>query len=69
MLTKACIAFFGMIVGGVSFLSAGFAVFLTIGQIENGAIAARAPAPHQEQAKFAQFLPKPQDLGLSSARN
>ncbi len=69
MVTKLGIAFFGMIVGGVSFLITGFAVLLTISQIENRAIASRAAGPATEQAQFAQFMPRARDPRLSVAPN
>ncbi len=67
MPSKIGTAFFGLIVGGVTFLITGFAVFLTIGQIEQRTIAARSPILQQQEEQFAQFAPRP--LRPAPARN
>jgi hypothetical protein len=47
MPTKLGLAFLGMTVGGATFLIAGFAVFLTISQVQQRVIEARGPAATQ----------------------
>ena len=51
-------AFLGMIVGGAAFLVTGFAAFLTISQIEQRAVAQRAPIAQQQQVQLAHYLPR-----------
>jgi hypothetical protein len=54
MLTKLGIAFLGMTIGGATFLITGFAVFLTISQIQDRGLEARGPAPQASGVQYAQ---------------
>ena len=58
MPTKLGTAFFGMIVGGLTFLVTGFAIFLSISQVEQAAVAARHPTPQTPPAQIAQLMPR-----------
>ena len=60
MPTKLGLAFLGMTVGGAIFLIAGFAVFLTISQVQQRVIEARGPAATQASpVQYAQLSPLP----------
>ena len=51
---KLGVAFLGMTVGGVTFLVMGLATYLTISQIQDRTMEARAPTTQQTLAQYAQ---------------
>ena len=58
LLTKLSIAFLGMTLGGVTFLIAGLALFLTINQLQHGVMTAQTPAKQSSAVQYAQYPPQ-----------
>ena len=58
LLTKLSVAFLGLTLGGVTFLVAGLALFLTISQLQLGFMTARAPVTQSSAVQYAQYPPQ-----------